>query len=223
MKREGRQHGVVNCYEILPGSLSQQRFVKMVDSASTMGLFTKVSKKPTNQSKYTGKCHKPRCNRCHIHPVCKSKDKAKGTMKLRSIDAENELTKYSFGSSATGVLAYLADDAGYDEDDNDDYDYDDRVEENYNYSYGYDYTNDHGHNHDDDYDGTRDIDIRVGFGIGIVTSLPPEEHEDDADVDEIDDDDDDTMSFCDVGLCWGHEDGDEYEDDDWYLVGGQMQ
>ncbi|KAI3784665.1 hypothetical protein L1987_43768 [Smallanthus sonchifolius] len=194
MKREGRQHGVVSCYHIFdPASLSQQRFVKMVDSASTMGLFAKVPTKPTNHSKFTGKCRKPRCNGCHLHPVCKSKTKAKGAMKLRSIDPENELTKYSFGNSATGVLAYLVDGGGYDNDDYDyDYDYEDRVEENYKYSYdyGYGYDYDDDDCHDDNDDGSSH--------------------------------DDETMSFCDVGLCWG--DGDEYVDDDdgWYLVGGLM-
>ncbi|MFS7970399.1 hypothetical protein Hanom_Chr09g00820541 [Helianthus anomalus] len=193
MKREGRQHGYVSCYHNLPASLSRQRFVKMVDSASTMGLFAKVPTKPTNHSKFTGKCRKPRCNGCHLHPVCKSKAKAKGAMKIRSIDHENDLAKYSFGTSATGVLAYLAD-GGYDNDDYD-YDYDDRVEENYNYNYGYDY--DYEYNDNDD-ERDNDVDVKT---------------------DDDDDDEDETMSFCDVGLCWGH--GDE-DDDGWYLVGGEM-
>ncbi|KAL9998567.1 hypothetical protein Hdeb2414_s0016g00489751 [Helianthus debilis subsp. tardiflorus] len=196
MKREGRQHGYVSCYHNLPASLSRQRFVKMVDSASTMGLFAKVPTKPTNHSKFTGKCRKPRCNGCHLHPVCKSKAKAKGAMKIRSIDHENDLAKYSFGTSATGVLAYLAD-GGYDSDDYDyDYDYDDRVEENYSYSYGYEY------NDNDNDERDNDVDVKTD-----------------------DDDEDETMSFCDVGLCWGHGDEDEYGDDDddgWYLVGGEM-
>ncbi|KAJ0711399.1 hypothetical protein HanOQP8_Chr09g0323451 [Helianthus annuus] len=202
MKREGRQHGYVSCYHNLPASLSRQRFVKMVDSASTMGLFAKVPTKPTNHSKFTGKCRKPRCNGCHLHPVCKSKAKAKGAMKIRSIDHENDLAKYSFGTSATGVLAYLAD-GGYDNDDYDyDYDYDDRVEENYNYSYGYGYDYDYGYEYNDNDEGDNDVDVKT---------------------DDDDDDEDETMSFCDVGLCWGHGDEDEYGDDDgWYLVGGEM-
>ncbi|KAK1432716.1 hypothetical protein QVD17_09614 [Tagetes erecta] len=202
MKREGRQHGIVRILN--PASLSRQRFVKMADTSSTMGLFAKVPTKPTNRSKFTGKCRKPRCNGCHLHPVCKSRAKAKGTMKLRSIDHESELTRYSFGTSATGVLAYLADDGyGYE---NDDYDYDNyeyhnRVEESYNYGYGYDRTTPYDHSDDNI---SHDVE------------------------DEDDDEDDETMSFCDVGLCWGHEDGDGYgndndnDDDGWYLVGGQM-
>lgn len=217
MKREGRQHGVVTCYQILPSSLSRQRYIKMVDSASNMGVFAKVPTKPTNQSKFTGKCRKPRCNGCHIHPAYKAKDKAKGTMKIRSLDDEKELTKYSSGTSATGVLAYLADDGGYD---NYDYDYEDRVEENYNHGYNYGYDDEH-HNYNDSYD----IDLCAGFGLGIVTSIAAEEIESDVDCGEsYDDDDDDRMSFCDVGLCWGHDDEDVYGDEDgWYLVGGEMQ
>nr|XP_043618442.1 uncharacterized protein LOC122590174 [Erigeron canadensis] len=219
MKREGRQHGVVSCYQIFPNLSSQQRYAKMVDSASTMGLFAKVPTKPTNQSKFTGKCQKPRCNRCRVHPVCKSKDKAKGTMKYRAIHVENELGKYSFGTSATGVLAYLVDDDGgygndHDYDYDYDYDYQDRVEENYEYdhTYDYEYTRDH------------DLDHRVGFEIEIDDgSLEADADVNDAESDDSETDDDDAMSFCDVGLCWGHEEGEEYGDDGWYLVGGQMQ
>lgn len=192
----------------------------MVDSAaSARGHFIKVPNKPTNLSKFTGRCRHPYsgCKCCHINPAYKSKDKTKGTMKLRSIDSETMLTKYYSGNSVTGVLAYLADENGYNDDD---YDHQDTVEENYNYAYGYGHAyDDHDHGHDDDDDDTHEIDLRVGFGIGIGI----EEHENDVDVGEIDDDDD-NMSFCDVGLCWGHGDGDEYGDDDgWYLVGGQMQ
>ncbi|KAK1410065.1 hypothetical protein QVD17_36598 [Tagetes erecta] len=109
MKREGRQHGVVRSYPILPTPLSRQRrYVKTVDSSSVAaGTFTKVSTRPTNHSKFTGKCGTARCLGCHMHPVCKSKNKAKGTMKLRSISA---------GTSAIEALAYLANDENYDDD-----------------------------------------------------------------------------------------------------------
>ncbi|GKC05394.1 hypothetical protein Tco_0997004 [Tanacetum coccineum] len=129
-------------------------------------------------------------------------------MKIRSLDDEKEVTKYTFGTSAVWVLAYLADDGGYD---NYDYDYEDRVEENYNLGYNY----------EDSYD----IDLYAGFGLEIVTSREAEEIQSDVDCGECYDyDDDDRMSFCDVGLCWGHEDGDVYRDEDgWYLVGGEMQ
>ncbi|KAM0022703.1 hypothetical protein Hdeb2414_s0023g00632061 [Helianthus debilis subsp. tardiflorus] len=124
MKREGRQHGVVRSYPILPTPLSRQRrYTKTVDSASVTGLFTKVSSKPTNQSKFTGKCGTSRCLSCHIHPVCKSKDKAKGTMKLRSSVSHRELISCPAGTSAIEALAYLARHESYDDDDTiDDYD-----------------------------------------------------------------------------------------------------
>ncbi|KAF5770030.1 hypothetical protein HanRHA438_Chr14g0665781 [Helianthus annuus] len=126
MKREGRQHGVVRSYPILPTPLSRQRrYIKTVDSASVTGLFTKVSSKPTNQSKFTGKCATARCLGCHIHPVCKSKDKAKGTMKLRSSVSNRELISCSDGTSAIDALAYLVSRESYDDDTADDYDYND--------------------------------------------------------------------------------------------------
>ncbi|PWA81881.1 hypothetical protein CTI12_AA182340 [Artemisia annua] len=107
MKREGRQHGVVRTYPILSPPLSQKRNVKKtVDSAVVTGLFTKVSKRPTNQSKFTGKCGTARCNECHIHPATKSKDKAKGTMKVRSIEGSDpEMISCGAGASATRALA----------------------------------------------------------------------------------------------------------------------
>lgn len=127
-------------------------------------------------------------------------------MKIRSIDPENEWTKYPVGNSATRVLAYLANEEGYNDDD---YDYEGRVEETYAYD------DDNHHDHDV---GTHAIDLGAGFAIGI--GIVADERENDV---HDDDDDDDAMSFCDVGLCWGHEDEDEYGDDDWYLVGGQME
>ncbi|KAI3799230.1 hypothetical protein L1987_34520 [Smallanthus sonchifolius] len=133
MKREGRQHGVVRSYPILPTPLSRQRrYVKTVDSASVAGLFTKVSKKPTNQSKFTGKCGKARCLGCHIHPVCKSKEKAKGTMKLRSIGSDRGLIGCPAGTSAIDALAHLARYESYDDGTIDDYDDD----TNYSVEYG---------------------------------------------------------------------------------------
>ncbi|GJR15587.1 hypothetical protein Tco_0798239 [Tanacetum coccineum] len=123
MKREGRQHGVVRTYPILEATpLSQQRYVKnnMVDPAIVTGMFTKVSGKPTNQSKFTGKCGTARCSECHIHPATKAKDKAKGTMKVRSIEeSDPELVSCGAGASATRAFAYLAGEGSYN--DNDEY------------------------------------------------------------------------------------------------------
>ncbi|OVA17587.1 hypothetical protein BVC80_1837g420 [Macleaya cordata] len=87
MKREGRQHGMVRSYMILPSPLNptpKSKIVNKLDSRPIAGLYTKVTSKPTNHSKFTGKCGAPRCTDCHSHPVNKSKDKAKGTQKLKS-------------------------------------------------------------------------------------------------------------------------------------------
>ncbi|KAL4581558.1 hypothetical protein LXL04_006081 [Taraxacum kok-saghyz] len=220
MKGDRRQNGAI----INQPLLSQERYKKMVDSAAAARLFTKVLSKPINQSKCTGKCHKGRCS---DHHVCKSKNKGKGAMKIRSIDRENELTKFPAGNSATRVLAYLGNEEGYNDDE---YDYEGRVEESYsyNYAYGYTYDDDDDHiqnqNHDD---VTHAIDLSTGFAIGIGIVVD-DDVEKDVDMDDDDDgdnsDDDDAMSFCDVGLCWGHGDEDEDEDGDdgWYLVGGDM-
>ncbi|CAH1437744.1 unnamed protein product [Lactuca virosa] len=152
MKREGRQHGVVRSYMILPTTLSQRKYVKTVDSASVAGMFTKVSRKPTNQSKFTGKCGKARCVGCHIHPATKSKDKAKGTMKLRSIGSDPGLIGYPTCTSATGVLADLASDACYDDGD----EYDGAIE-------------------DCDYDYHEDTNCNVEIGIGLASIVTEEQ------------------------------------------------
>ncbi|GJS58607.1 hypothetical protein Tco_0653391 [Tanacetum coccineum] len=145
MKREGRQHGVVRTYPILPSPLSQKRNLRnTVDSAVVTGLFTKVSKKPTNKSKFTGKCGTARCNECHIHPATKAKDKAKGTMKLRSIEGSDpEMTSCCAGASATRALAYLAGERSYDD-------------------------------HDFDYDYDYDYDCNVEYGIGLASIVTQE-------------------------------------------------
>ncbi|KAA0037631.1 putative Calcium-binding site [Cucumis melo var. makuwa] len=86
MKREGRQHGMVRTYRIIPSPWNprpETRFVNELDFPPTAGLFTKVSSKPTNHSKFTGKCSKPRCSGCRLHPVQKAKDKTKGSRKFK--------------------------------------------------------------------------------------------------------------------------------------------
>lgn len=127
MKREGRQHGMVRSYRILPNPLNPRpdtRFNSRFDSPPTAGLFTKVSSKPTNHSKFTGKCGTPRCNGCHLHPTCKSKDKTKGTQKHKNwrviIDQPNS---HFFGLPATVTLDSVSNDyyTEYESGDQDDY------------------------------------------------------------------------------------------------------
>ncbi|XP_058186643.1 uncharacterized protein LOC131303675 isoform X2 [Rhododendron vialii] len=121
-KREGRQRGTVRKYPILGPSFHPRpdpRFTNRPDSPLAAGLFAKVSQKPTNQSKFTGKCSRPRCGRCHTYPVSKSRTKEKGTQKLQSCDVvsnhrlvrlwavdSNPRLKFA-GFSASGVLAHL--------------------------------------------------------------------------------------------------------------------
>ncbi|XP_071705627.1 uncharacterized protein [Rutidosis leptorrhynchoides] len=188
MMREGRQHGVVRSYAIIPDS--QKRYVKTVDSACVSGLFTKVSRKPTNQSKFTGKCGKAQCLGCHIHPVTKSKDKTKGTMKSRSIGSDHgRISCCPPGTSAELALAYLDRDLSYDDDD----------EKSDEYGYG---------NDDDD-----DTSCYVEGGIEVASFMVPNKDIEIEDKDEC-------MSYWDVGLCWGEGGEDEFGDyDEWYLVG----
>ncbi|XP_015971414.1 uncharacterized protein LOC107494889 [Arachis duranensis] len=111
MKREGRQHGMVRTYIILPSPLNPRpktRPVTQLDSPPTAGLFTKVSSKPTNHSKFTGKCGTPRCTGCHLHPACKSKDKTKGTQKDKNWRVTNEPDLNFRGLSATRMLDHLS-------------------------------------------------------------------------------------------------------------------
>ncbi|OIW14439.1 hypothetical protein TanjilG_15352 [Lupinus angustifolius] len=131
MKREGRQHGMVRSYWIQPSSLnprSEARYVNRFDSPPTAGLFVKVANKPTNHSKFTGKCTMPRCNSCHLNPSCKSKDKTKGTHKLKHSPIVDRPRSTFFGLSATELLNHLSNNAYIDHeiedesDDNVDYD-----------------------------------------------------------------------------------------------------
>ncbi|KAG8384912.1 hypothetical protein BUALT_Bualt04G0167500 [Buddleja alternifolia] len=144
MKREGRQHGMVRTYSFMSAPWNprpNRGNLNELISPPTAGLFTKVSTKPTNHSKFTGKCGRPMCRGCHDHPACKSKDKVKGAHKIKSsshvgpdynlvtwrvVNARPGL-KFS-GLSATGALDYLAGDDYVDRDYEDDYDEDDGVE-----------------------------------------------------------------------------------------------
>ncbi|KAH7846320.1 hypothetical protein Vadar_012513 [Vaccinium darrowii] len=111
---------MVSKYPILEPSSHprlEPRFTNRCDSQLTAGLFAKVSQKPTNQSKLTGKCSRPKCSRCHTYPA-KSRPKEKGTHKLRPCDVSNHRLvswrvvgsnprlKFA-GFSASGVLDHL--------------------------------------------------------------------------------------------------------------------
>ncbi|XP_022774319.1 prostatic spermine-binding protein-like [Durio zibethinus] len=206
MKREARQHGMVRTYPVLLSPWnpkSKSRSIQRLDSLPFAGLFSSVSSKPSNHSKFTGKCGRPQCLGCHLNPVSKSKDKTKGTRKLRTsnmvvsprlitwrvVDRRPGL-KFS-GFSATGILEHLY--SGIEQDEIDD----------------------HVNDHDDDYDngGTcalvdgDDNDFMANFWSLHEKEI--EEYVDDED--KIDSDDNDFMA-----IFWSlHEkEIEEYVDDE---------
>ncbi|KAI9121181.1 hypothetical protein K1719_008214 [Acacia pycnantha] len=126
MRGEGRQHGMVRACPILPPPLNPRpktRFVNRLKSPPTAGLFAKVPSKPTNHSKFTGKCTLPRCNACHVTPSSKSRHKAKGALKLKSSEVVGNAHLSSWrvlslsGLSVTRMLDHLAVDDSEDEGD----------------------------------------------------------------------------------------------------------
>ncbi|XP_052189786.1 uncharacterized protein LOC127799625 [Diospyros lotus] len=159
MKREGRQHGLVRSSRILPAPWNPRpdsRIVNRVDSPPTAGLFTKVSPKPTNHSKFTGKCGRPACVACHERPASKSRGKSKGTQRLRSSDvgSNHRLVTWRVvdskpglklsGFSATGILDHLAGDCFLDDDEADEGCVDEVYEEPRGLASGAVEINDHG-------------------------------------------------------------------------------
>ncbi|CAH2049700.1 unnamed protein product [Thlaspi arvense] len=127
MNREGRRRGTVQSYCSLPSPRKPRpgfRIVNRFDSPPSASLFIKVSPKPTNHSKFTGKCARPKWSKCHTNPATKSKAKAKGTQKMRLSDAGSSyslmpwravglrpVSKFA-GFSATAILDQL--DSDYD-------------------------------------------------------------------------------------------------------------
>ncbi|MCD7467020.1 hypothetical protein HAX54_004191 [Datura stramonium] len=129
MKREGRQHGLVRTYPIVPSRWNptpNSRYVNKLNSPPIAGLFTKASPKPSNHSMFTGKCGRSKCTICHFQPA----GKVKGTKKQKGWDivSNNRLMiwrvtdtrpRLTFsGFSATTILDHLA--ADYKDLDDDD-------------------------------------------------------------------------------------------------------
>ncbi|KAK3183714.1 hypothetical protein Dsin_031000 [Dipteronia sinensis] len=224
MKREGRQHGLVRTYRIIPSPLNPRpdsRFVNRFESPPTSGLFTKVPTKPTNHSKFTGKCGKSRCTTCHLHPACKSKDKTKGTQKLNSrdmvynhklitwrvVDARPGLNFSGF--SASGILDHLGSGDYYnymDDDEVDDY-YDDHDGASYDQ---------HHYNDDVGLMGQEERALEMGGGGGSSSEVADNRDGVDEYNDVEDENDEGVMSFCDVGMVFDQViEGEE----GWCLVG----
>ncbi|KAJ8436114.1 hypothetical protein Cgig2_001141 [Carnegiea gigantea] len=156
MKMEGRPRGTVLTFTVLPCPLNPRpaaRSLNKLDSPPVAGIFAKVPAKPTNHSKFTGKCKRVGCSDCHTNnPVGKSKNKCKGTQKSRSSDAAlnykliawRVMSGRHLGSSklpvsskcsASRILDELAAQDPFDHDDDVDGDLDDY------YSDGYDVDN----------------------------------------------------------------------------------
>lgn len=122
MKREGWQHGNVrishNKLLRVGGGTDDAEAPKAVGAV----VMLKAPAKPTNASKSTGKCRRPRCSGCHHNPVTKARVKAKGAHKLRACDValNHRLVSWRVvdsgdvgiqdykGTSASSLLAYLA-------------------------------------------------------------------------------------------------------------------
>ncbi|KAJ6812286.1 uncharacterized protein M6B38_149330 [Iris pallida] len=125
MRREGWQRGTVRCAARTTTGPADADAGE--EEAWSSNAKAPSVAKPSNHSKFSGKCKRARCAACHSHPVSKSRDKAKGTHKLRSCDvalnhrlvswrvapAEDDdvgsahWSKYS-GFSASGILDQLS-------------------------------------------------------------------------------------------------------------------
>lgn len=226
MKREGRQHGMVRTYRILPASFNprsdETRYVNKFDSMPTAGLFAKVSSKRTNHSKFTGKCGTAQCTACHILPVCKAKNKTKGAQKMKSHDVVSNGRllswrvadggpgfKYS-GVSASGMLAHLS---NCYRDDDFDYDYEDQNGDHDVLDDLYDHD---GPYYDDDDHPTVDYESLIekrNYEIDY------DDHNGGQEDHNCDEDDDDRMSFCDVGFVMDQVEVEEEGCEGWCLVG----
>eukprot|EP01018_Ginkgo_biloba_P021721 Gb_04690 [translate_table: standard] len=106
MKRDGRQHGHVITHVTV-----RDREVRN-SARDGSGCRQKVPSKPTNNSKFTGKCGRARCRGCHLDSVNKSKRKTKGEQKNRSCDI---LTNYAILCSSESATTMLAQFIGEDD------------------------------------------------------------------------------------------------------------
>ncbi|KAI3408992.1 uncharacterized protein J3R85_019869 [Psidium guajava] len=221
MKREGRQHGTVRSYRILPAPWNPRpssKFVNRFESPPAAGLFAKVPSRPTNHSKFTGKCTRPRCTDCHLHPACKSKDKTKGNNKNKSFNAVSSHRLISWrvvdgrpglnysGFSATGLADHLA---------NAYKDYDDEECEP-----GSDYERDYGcegdvyHDGDHVFSPTADRSKHKDHDGNGKDGRDESKHKDhDSNGNDGGEDDDDKISFCEVGFEWNQ------VEDGWCMIG----
>ncbi|KAL2944854.1 Holliday junction ATP-dependent DNA helicase RuvA [Bienertia sinuspersici] len=182
----------------------RRRIINKIDSLPIAGIFTKIPNKPTNHSKFTGKCGKVNISDCHLHPVSKSKLKSKGAQKLKTFDSaavNHQLNALqiddfrNFGYSASRVLHDL--------------------EADYHCYF----------NHHDDYDDVHDDhDGEHEEGESVVETMINDDDDDKDDKDDViihvgvtDDGDDGYMGFYDVAYLVNSVDVDE---EGWLIIGG---
>ncbi|XP_062181495.1 uncharacterized protein LOC133885766 [Phragmites australis] len=217
MKREGWQHGTVRI-----SRSKQLRIAADDDEEATVGavVLGKAPAKPTNASKSTGKCRRPRCAGCHHHPVTKARDKAKGAHKLRDCDvalnhrlvswrvidgtaAGTGIPDYK-GTSASSLLAYLAGgDSSWHEDDDDG---EGGLSDLYDLIIG--------RHADAEAPADQDADLARATDIAVGHTDAIEEQGQDGDDDKEEEEDD--MGFCMVGITITLEFSDGEED--WIVV-----
>ncbi|XP_020571909.1 uncharacterized protein LOC110018812 [Phalaenopsis equestris] len=186
MKREGWQHGVL---------MVRKPSLNLADrsaNSDTGSFYMKAPSRPSNRSKQTVKCQRPRCAECHSLPMSKSRDKAKGAHKLKSCNVklnhklvswrvvdDRRWPKFS-GASASDLLGQLSGCYWNEEDD-----HEDEVEEQ----------------------GDQFLEC-ADFDVGGCSDGKEDEEDFKEDEDEEDD-----MGFCEVGFIT------EYlEREDWCMV-----
>ncbi|KAF3665921.1 putative muscle M-line assembly protein unc-89-like isoform X1 [Capsicum annuum] len=120
MKIEGRQRGLARNYPIIITSLwsprPNSRYGNKLNSPPMAGLFTKASPKPSNPSKFTGKCGRSKYTICHLQPAGKAKvaKKLRGSdiisnYRLMNLRVTNTRPRLTFsGFSAANILDHLA-------------------------------------------------------------------------------------------------------------------
>ncbi|KAI3958249.1 hypothetical protein MKW92_050743 [Papaver armeniacum] len=90
---------LIRSYMVLPSPLNptpKSKIVNALDSRPTAGAYTKVSRKPTNHSKFTGKCGVARCT------------DYQRSLAWSVVDANNGNGLNYESKSATGVLSAIS-------------------------------------------------------------------------------------------------------------------
>ncbi|OAY86024.1 hypothetical protein ACMD2_09192 [Ananas comosus] len=205
MKREGWQHGMVR---FNPKSVKHlESEPAAAAAAAAAGFRSRLLPKPTNNSKFTGKCRKARCKSCHCHPVSKSRDKAKGAYKLKScdvalnhrlvswrlVDEGRPARQYFRGISATALLGSLSSNSWHEEEE----------EEEEEFAAGSSYEHEGGF-YGQEYGSEENAVLE--FVDKIVESSDDKEQEEE-------EEEEDDMGFFMVGIGWEFSDG-----EDWLVV-----